>query len=91
MNMALPPDEEWQIIADLTGDDSWLPSNIRTHYEELERNLYMPEDTPNHGFDGYIPVRTPTSHNTHFKYLLRDRSPATTSPTSLPARESPPS
>lgn len=92
MNMALPPDEEWQIIANLTGDDSWVPSNMRTYFEELERNLYMPENTPGHGFDGYIPVRTPTYLSTAAsKYLLSDRSPVTTSPTSLPAGESLPS
>ncbi|KAH8596917.1 putative choline dehydrogenase [Bisporella sp. PMI_857] len=53
MNFALPPDDDWKIIANLTGDDSWLPEKVRTHFIELERNLYLP-GSPEHGYGGYV-------------------------------------
>lgn len=62
MNMALPPDSDWQIIADLTGDESWTPANMHTYFEELERNVYLPESTPNHGFDGFVSVCVTCTH-----------------------------
>jgi choline dehydrogenase len=58
MNMALPPDSDWTEIATLTGDDSWLPDNIRDIYTRLENNHYMPEGTPGYGFDGWLGVST---------------------------------
>ena len=57
MNIVLPPDDEWRIIANLTGDDSWLPENVRSNYVEMERNVYLPNGTADHGFDGYVSVR----------------------------------
>jgi choline dehydrogenase len=56
MNFLLPPDDEWKRIADLTGDDSWLPDNMRQYFMELERNRFVEEGTLGHGFDGYISV-----------------------------------
>ncbi|KAK2594952.1 hypothetical protein QQS21_007310 [Conoideocrella luteorostrata] len=54
MNVVLPPDSDWDYIANVTGDHSWTASQVRQHFVELERNTYMPVGTPGHGFNGYI-------------------------------------
>ncbi|CAM1506240.1 Fc.00g058810.m01.CDS01 [Cosmosporella sp. VM-42] len=54
MNLALPPDEEWRRIAESTGDNSWQPEQMRRYFIELERNQYLPDGEPGHGYDGYI-------------------------------------
>ncbi|CAH0045274.1 unnamed protein product [Clonostachys solani] len=54
MNFALPPDNDWKYIAELTGDDSWLPESMRQIYIDLERAHSVPPGTPGRGFDGYI-------------------------------------
>lgn len=56
MNFALPPDNDWRVIAELTGDDSWMPENMREYFMELERNEYLPGGAPGHGYDGYVSV-----------------------------------
>lgn len=56
MNFALPPDEDWMHIAQLTGDNSWQPQNMRKYFQELEKNEYLPRRVPGHGYDGYIAV-----------------------------------
>jgi choline dehydrogenase len=57
MNFALPPDDDWNIIAELTGDESWLAENVREHFIDMEKNQYLPSGTEGHGYDGYIGVR----------------------------------
>lgn len=59
MNFALPPENDWRYIAELTGDESWNPDEIRQHYMDLERSVYFPRGTPGHGFDGYVGVSIP--------------------------------
>uniref|UniRef100_A0A0B7KEW9 Glucose-methanol-choline oxidoreductase N-terminal domain-containing protein n=2 Tax=Bionectria ochroleuca TaxID=29856 RepID=A0A0B7KEW9_BIOOC len=54
MSFALPPDSDWRYIAQLTGDDSWLPESMRQIYIDLERAHSVPAGTPGRGFDGYI-------------------------------------
>ncbi|KAK1497659.1 hypothetical protein CCUS01_13052 [Colletotrichum cuscutae] len=54
MNVVLPPDSDWNHFAEVTGDESWGPENMRSMFIELERNTYTPEGTLGHGFDGYI-------------------------------------
>ncbi|KAJ2979569.1 hypothetical protein NQ176_g3172 [Zarea fungicola] len=54
MNFALPPDNDWRDIAKLTGDNSWLPENMRRYFMEVERNEYVAPGTEGHGFNGYI-------------------------------------
>lgn len=54
MNFIYPPKNDWSYIAELTGDDSWSPENMRQNFMDLERNEYLPRGTPGHGFDGYI-------------------------------------
>jgi choline dehydrogenase len=59
MNVALPPANDWEYIAELTGDDSWHASEMRQHFIDLERNAFFPPGTPGHGFDGYVSVYVP--------------------------------
>ncbi|KAF4463126.1 choline dehydrogenase [Fusarium albosuccineum] len=54
MNFALPPDSDWDDIAELTGDESWSAENMRKHYIDLENCTYEERGTPGHGFDGFI-------------------------------------
>ncbi|KAJ4338525.1 hypothetical protein N0V87_003854 [Didymella glomerata] len=54
MNFAWAPDNEWDYIANLTGDESWGHENMRRYLTELENCTYVPQGTPGHGFDGYI-------------------------------------
>jgi choline dehydrogenase len=64
MNLALPPDENWDYIANLTGDASWSAETMRGYFEQIENNHYISSNgsgTEGHGFDGWLAVR----------YLLR--------------------
>ncbi|PVI04817.1 GMC oxidoreductase [Periconia macrospinosa] len=54
MNFAWAPDNEWDYIANLTGDSSWSHLSMRQDLMELEDCSYVPIGTPGHGFDGYI-------------------------------------
>lgn len=47
---------DFQYIADLTGDSSWNPSNIRNYWIKLERNSYLPSAGPlgGHGLFGWL-------------------------------------
>lgn len=56
MNFALPPDSDWDDIAELTGDETWNSENMRRYYIEVENCTYVPEGTAGHGFDGYVAV-----------------------------------
>ncbi|KAI9147977.1 Glucose-methanol-choline oxidoreductase [Paramyrothecium foliicola] len=53
--VSLPAEADWQDIADMTGDESWEPSNMRQYLVRLERCNYLANgSTPSHGFNGYI-------------------------------------
>ncbi|KAL0935551.1 Oxygen-dependent choline dehydrogenase 4 [Colletotrichum truncatum] len=54
MNFAWAPDNEWDYIAELTGDETWSHQHLRRHLMDLENCTYVPQGTPGHGFDGYI-------------------------------------
>lgn len=56
MNFAWAPDNEWDYIANLTGDASWGHEHMRRHLMDLENCTYVPQGTPGHGFDGYLTV-----------------------------------
>ncbi len=61
MNFALPPDNDWEHIANLTGDSSWSAHAMRAYFERLEHNDYLTNNSTSaagHGFDGYIHVST---------------------------------
>ncbi|KAL1969852.1 hypothetical protein VTN77DRAFT_7361 [Rasamsonia byssochlamydoides] len=49
-----PDDSDWQQIADITGDDSWNPDNMRTYFERLEKNRYLPSSIVGHGYNGWL-------------------------------------
>jgi choline dehydrogenase len=54
----LPPDADWEIIVNRTGDTSWAPENIRRHFINIERNEWLPRGTPGHGFDGWLKINS---------------------------------
>ncbi len=57
MVMLYPNNEDWEYIAELTGDHSWHPNNMRKYFERLEDCGYVPRRFGNptrHGFDGWL-------------------------------------
>ncbi|KAK7968866.1 Choline dehydrogenase [Apiospora saccharicola] len=52
----LPSDSDWNLIKDITGDDSWSATHMRSLFEKMERNTYLPAGTPGHGKDGYLEI-----------------------------------
>uniref|UniRef100_A0A0B7K873 Glucose-methanol-choline oxidoreductase N-terminal domain-containing protein n=2 Tax=Bionectria ochroleuca TaxID=29856 RepID=A0A0B7K873_BIOOC len=54
MLLVLPPDNDWDYIANLTGDSSWNASNMRKYFEEAEKCNYLPEGSEGHGFSGWL-------------------------------------
>ncbi|KAK6227434.1 choline dehydrogenase [Colletotrichum tabaci] len=47
-------DSDWSKIAALTGDDSWAPDNMRSYFQKLERNMYLPSSIVGHGYSGWL-------------------------------------
>jgi choline dehydrogenase len=56
MVFAYPHDQDWDDIADETGDNSWSARRMRKIFERLEKCEYCQPNAPGHGFDGYIPA-----------------------------------
>ncbi|KAF2269262.1 alcohol oxidase [Lojkania enalia] len=60
MNLALPPDNDWNRIANLTGDNSWNAETMRYYFQRLEYNNYIARSAngtaaaAGHGFDGWL-------------------------------------
>jgi choline dehydrogenase len=63
-----PHDEDWQYIADLTGDSSWSPDSMRGYFQRVERCRYRPDqqlanvvgiNPSRHGFGGWLDVELP--------------------------------
>ena len=53
--IAIYPDRtDFQGIVDLTGDQSWAPSNMRKYFVKMESNRYLTLNTAGHGFDGWL-------------------------------------
>ncbi|KAF3008298.1 hypothetical protein E8E14_005218 [Neopestalotiopsis sp. 37M] len=46
-------DSDWDGIAELTGDDTWKADNMRTYWEKIEKNHYIPSSIIGHGFSGW--------------------------------------
>jgi len=60
MNLALPPDNDWEHIANLTEDATWGIDSMRGYFKRIERNYYIsPNSTgaEGHGYDGWLGVR----------------------------------
>jgi choline dehydrogenase-like flavoprotein len=57
--------DEWNRIAQLTGDDSWTGARMRKYFERLERCTYAKKPTPTqgnpaqHGFNGWLTTSFP--------------------------------
>lgn len=47
-------DSDWEGIATLTGDASWSASNMRSYFEGIEKNEYLPSSVVGHGFGGWL-------------------------------------
>ncbi|RFU33001.1 hypothetical protein B7463_g3332, partial [Scytalidium lignicola] len=49
-----PHESDWTNIATITGDSSWSPNHMRTYFEKLERNGYLPSSIVGHGYTGWL-------------------------------------
>ncbi|KUJ08061.1 GMC oxidoreductase [Mollisia scopiformis] len=58
---ALPSNSDWEYIANLTGDQSWTPENMRQHFIQLENDHVVPVGTPGHGFSGFLDISVNTA------------------------------
>ncbi|CAI4214686.1 unnamed protein product [Parascedosporium putredinis] len=47
---SLPSADEWNWIAEITGDATWESDNMRKYLIQTEKNLYMPEGSEGHGW-----------------------------------------
>ncbi|CAI6339915.1 unnamed protein product [Periconia digitata] len=54
MNGQWAPDNEWDYIANLTGDCTWGHESMRNYLVKLENATYVPQGTPGHGHDGFL-------------------------------------
>jgi choline dehydrogenase len=54
MVFVYPHDQDWDDIAEMTGDSSWRASNMRRYFQRLERCDYCEPNAPGHGFNGYM-------------------------------------
>ncbi|KAI0138359.1 choline dehydrogenase [Pestalotiopsis sp. NC0098] len=53
-----PHQSDFEYIANLTGDSSWSPSNMRTYFEKLEKNQYLLAGVEGHGYNGWLETET---------------------------------
>jgi len=51
-----PDESDFQYVADLTGDNSWSPDNMRKYLVKMEDNHYVLPVDPNHGYKGWLSV-----------------------------------
>lgn len=47
-------DSDWTYISELTGDSSWGPDSMRSYFEKIEKNEYLPSSIVGHGFSGWL-------------------------------------
>lgn len=47
-------DSDWTYISDLTQDDTWSPDNMRSYFQKIEKNEYLPSSIVGHGFSGWL-------------------------------------
>ncbi|KAL2166456.1 hypothetical protein VTG60DRAFT_2740 [Thermothelomyces hinnuleus] len=50
----MPADDDWNIIANRTGDPSWSAENMRQYFKRIERNEYLDPGNEAHGYDGWL-------------------------------------
>ncbi|KAF6829344.1 choline dehydrogenase [Colletotrichum plurivorum] len=47
-------DSDWSNVASITGDDSWSPDTMRSYFQKIEKNMYLPSSLVGHGFSGWL-------------------------------------
>lgn len=47
-------DSDWEYISSLTNDPSWSASNMRSYFEGIEKNEYLPSSIVGHGYSGWL-------------------------------------
>lgn len=65
-----PDNQDWDDIAELTGDLSWGHRDMRGHFQRLERVLYPTGPDPErqrHGFHGWLPLEMAGTRRNLFK------------------------
>lgn len=63
MNGQWAPDNEWDYIANLTGDCTWGHETMRQYLARLENATYVPRGTPGHGHDGFLQLSAPNTYS----------------------------
>ncbi|RFU28350.1 hypothetical protein B7463_g8005, partial [Scytalidium lignicola] len=49
-----PQESDWENVVSVTGDESWAADSMLQYWERLEDNLYLPNGTAGHGFNGWF-------------------------------------
>ncbi|KAK4078124.1 CAZyme family AA3 [Trichoderma aggressivum f. europaeum] len=49
-----PQASDWETVESITGDNSWSPDLMKQYWERAEDNLYLPNGTSGHGFNGWL-------------------------------------
>lgn len=49
-----PFEDDWRYIQQITGDDSWAPSEMRGYFKKMEKCEYLPNTLIGHGFNGWL-------------------------------------
>ncbi|KKA29251.1 hypothetical protein TD95_002050 [Thielaviopsis punctulata] len=62
-----PHRSDWDRLAILTDDYSWMADNMRKYFERLEDCEYLSQGADGHGFSGWLTTRT-----TDLKYVVPD-------------------
>lgn len=52
-----PHQQDWNYIAQITGDSSWSADNMRGYFEKLEACRYLTNGVVGHGFLGWLQTR----------------------------------
>ncbi|EPS29321.1 hypothetical protein PDE_04270 [Penicillium oxalicum 114-2] len=63
-----PYENDWEHLASLTGNSSWSAKHMRSYFEKLERNRYLPTSIFGHGFDGWL-----TTSLTDLRLVIEDQ------------------
>jgi choline dehydrogenase len=53
-----PHQSDFEYMAQLTGDASWSPENMRKYFVKMERNRHLLPGVSGHGYDGWLTTET---------------------------------
>jgi choline dehydrogenase len=76
MVMVYPHDQDWDDIAEATGDNSWRARYMRGYFQRLEKCDYCTPNAPGRGLDGYINTNVFDPQILTLDTVLRDVSEA---------------